>query len=151
MPAPGPLTAPQPAAAEPVAVPADTAATTPTPTPTAAPAPLALPVGDTTVAVPKRRSWLVVDIVAEARAIGRMFVDPRYRLSWWARVMVLVLIAAFVTSALWVPGVALGGGLGYVINKIADLLIGFVLFKVLGHEAQRYRETAPDLPPTLRL
>ena len=67
-----------------------------------------------------------------------------------AAVLALLLIVGFVTSSLWVPGATLAG-VGYVINKIADLLIGFVLFKVLGYEARRYRETAPDLPPTLRL
>ena len=37
------------------------------------------------------------------------------------------------------------------VNKLIDLLLGFLLFKVLGYEARRYRLTAPDLPPTLRL
>jgi hypothetical protein len=30
-------------------------------------------------------------------------------------------------------------------------VLAFVLFKVLGQEARRYRETSPDLPPNLRL
>jgi hypothetical protein len=32
-----------------------------------------------------------------------------------------------------------------------DLLLLYSMFKILGHEARRYRETAPDLPPSLRL
>jgi hypothetical protein len=32
-----------------------------------------------------------------------------------------------------------------------QVVVGFLLFKVLAHEARRYRETAPDLPPSLRL
>jgi hypothetical protein len=45
-------------------------------------------------------------------------------------------------------GIPVVGGL---LNKVIDLVLAFLLFKVLGHEARRYRETAPDLPPTLRL
>ena len=40
---------------------------------------------------------------------------------------------------------------GPIIEKAGELVVGFMLFKVLGNEARRYRETAPDLPPSLRL
>jgi hypothetical protein len=97
---------------------------------------------------PQRR-WLLFDALAEARAIVRMFLDPRYHLPWPARVLPLVLLAAILTSS-WLPfmGIPVVGGL---LNKVIDLVLAFLLFKVLGHEARRYRETAPDLPPTLRL
>ena len=39
----------------------------------------------------------------------------------------------------------------YQVAKVLQLVIAFVLFKVLAHEARRYRETSPDLPPSLRL
>jgi hypothetical protein len=91
--------------------------------------------------------WLLFDIIAEARAIVRMFVDPRYRLSWSGRVGSLVLIVLIATSWIWLP---FSDKIPFL-NKIVDLLLAFVLFKVLGHEARRYRETAPDLPPSLRL
>ena len=97
---------------------------------------------------PQRR-WLLFDALAEARAIVRMFLDPRYHLPWSARVLPLVLLAAILTSS-WLPfmGIPVVGGL---LNKVIDLVLAFLLFKILGHEARRYRETAPDLPPTLRL
>jgi hypothetical protein len=94
--------------------------------------------------------WLLWDTWAEARAIVRMFVDPRYRLSRSARVLPLVLLAAILTSGFWVPFSSvyvLGGWL----VKAVDLLLAFLLFKWLGHEARRYRQTSPDLPANLRL
>jgi hypothetical protein len=97
-----------------------------------------------------RRSWLVLETIAKARAVLRMYVDPRYRLSWTGRLAPLVLIFAFVTSCYWIPGTSIWI-FGTLLNKTIDLALAFVLYKVLGHEARRYRQTAPDLPPTLRL
>jgi hypothetical protein len=97
-----------------------------------------------------RAGWLFVEIVTEARVIWRMFTDPRYRLSWTGRIAPPVLVALVVVSSWWVPltGIPV---FGMILDKVIDLVMAFVLFKILGHEARRYRETAPDLPPSLRL
>ena len=94
--------------------------------------------------------WLLWDTWAEARAIVRMFVDPRYQLPWSARVLPMVLLAAILISHYWVPfsSIPLLGG---ILVKLVDLLLAFLLFKWLGHEARRYRQTSPDLPANLRL
>jgi hypothetical protein len=117
-----------------------TAANAVPPAPTPPPAPTAR----------GRLLWLLRDTWAEARSIVRMFVDPRYRLPWSARVLSLVLVVAILTSYYWVPGTSILV-LGSWINKAVDLFLAFLLFKWLGHEARRYRQTAPDLPPSLRL
>jgi hypothetical protein len=95
--------------------------------------------------------WLFWDTWAEARAIVRMFVDPRYNLPWSARVLPLVLLAAILSSEYWVPfsSVPLLGS--WLLVKLVDLFLAFLLFKWLGHEARRYRQTSPDLPAGLRL
>lgn len=97
-----------------------------------------------------RRRWPLFDAWAELRAIVRMFVDPRYSLPWSSRLLALILAAAFVTSHFWLPFTSFPIA-GTLFDKSVDLVLGFALFKVLGHEARRYRETAPDLPPSLRL
>jgi hypothetical protein len=97
-----------------------------------------------------RRTWLLMDVVAELRAIHRMFVDPRYRMSLFGWLTPLLLAAAFVTSSYWLPMAGIPV-VGPFLDKLVDLGLGFILFKVLGHEARRYRETAPDLPGNLRL
>ena len=112
-----------------------------------APAP---PSGAPPPSAPASSLWLFWDTLAEARAIVRMFVDPRYHLRWSARVLPLVVLAAILTSYYWVPGTTIPL-LGSWINKAVDLILAFLLFKWLGHEARRYRQTSPDLPPTLRL
>lgn len=118
-----------------------------------------LPVTMTTVEKPApprgrassvRRPWLFFDMLAEARAIGRMFVDPRYHLSWRTRFFAVGLAAMIFTSGFWVPFTSLPF-VGSVLDKGLDLVLAFALFKLLGHEARHYRETSPDLPPSLRL
>lgn len=94
--------------------------------------------------------WLLWDTWVEARIIVRMFVDPRYQLPWSARVLPLVLLAAILTSYYWIPGTTIPL-LGSWLNKAVDLVLAFLLFKWLGHEARRYRRTSPDVPPSLRL
>jgi hypothetical protein len=96
------------------------------------------------------RSWLLWEGLAEARAIWRMYLDPRYRLSWFARIVPAVLVCAILSSGFWNPLAHLFV-VGGLLDKVVDLVLAFALFKVLGHEARRYRETAPDLPPSLRL
>jgi hypothetical protein len=115
-----------------------------------APAPAA-PRPPTPMPPPPRPSpSLLWDLLIEARVIVRMYVDPRYRMSWWGR-LALVLLIAFVLTRLWVPFASLALFGISPIEKAADLVLGFILFKLLGYEVRRYRETAPDLPPSMRL
>lgn len=95
--------------------------------------------------------WLLWDTWAESRAIVRMFVDPRYSLPWSARVLPLILLAAILTSRFWVPFSSIPFLGDWLLVKFVDLLLAFLLFKWLGHEARRYRQTSPDLPAKLRL
>lgn len=96
----------------------------------------------------KQSAWM--ELVAELRAMQRMFVDPRYSMSWIGRFGPPVLLGAFVFTWVWVP-LALVPVFGWLLQDAAKLVIGYALFKVIVAEARRYREKAPDLPPSLRL
>jgi hypothetical protein len=94
-----------------------------------------------------RGSWLLVDVYAEGRAMVRMFLDPRFRPGWAARVVPLVLVAAILTSWIWLPGTSiLPSSVATLIDKTIDLLLAFLAFKVLSREAARYRECLADSP-----
>ena len=97
-----------------------------------------------------RRGWMLWDSLTELRAMYWMFIDPRYRLSWTARLAPIAVLAMILTSGFWLPLSALPY-VGFVLDKVADLALAYLLFKLLSYEARRYRETAPDLPPSLRL
>jgi hypothetical protein len=105
-----------------------------------------------------RRPWLLFDLYADVRAAMYMFVDPRYRMSWSGRFLPWVLLFAIGTSWFWIPFIslvyaipALGPFVATVLVKFVDLVLAFVLYKVLSREATRYRETSRDLPASLRL
>jgi hypothetical protein len=97
-----------------------------------------------------RRLGPLADLLAQMRAAVRMYVDPRYKQSWPGRLLLPFLFAAIVLSYYWVPGSSIWL-VGPILVKTADLLLAYVFYKVLSREARRYRATAPDLPPTLRL
>jgi hypothetical protein len=84
-------------------------------------------------------AWLLFDLISEARTILRMFFDIRYRVAWSTYLVVLVLVPFIITSHWWVP---LSGFpvVGPLIDKVVDLILAFVVFKVLSREARRYRE-----------
>jgi hypothetical protein len=94
--------------------------------------------------------WLLSDAWTDVRAIYRLFTDPRYSPSWTGRIGAPVLLIMILTSWWWVPFTSLSV-IGHLIDKSVDLVLAFILFKLLGYEARRYRETAPDLPTSLRL
>ena len=60
--------------------------------------------------------------------------------------------AAIATSWFWLPGTSLlPSVVTTLVMKVVDLVLAFVLWKVLHREVTRYRATSPDLPPSLRL
>ena len=103
----------------------------------------------TRVYEPVRKPWLLWDAYAEARVMILMYVDPRYRLTWMTRFLPLGLLALILTSWFWLPGSSVPI-MGTLFDKALDLVLAFLLFKVLSREARRYREVTPDLPESLR-
>ena len=97
-----------------------------------------------------RRTYWFFDLLTELRAMWCMYTDPRYRMSWAGRLVPIGLAAFILTSGLWFPGSSITL-FGTFIDKIADVIPALILYKWLSYEARRYRETAPDLPPELRL
>jgi hypothetical protein len=135
--------------------------------PRAATAPLASPITATPAAAPAKKdtpappspvpsrfsfrpaqSWLLVEIYAELRAIFRMYFDPRYRMTWFTRLMSFLIIGSILLSRFFVSAIPLVGG---ILDMVLYPVLLYVLFKVLSREATRYRMTSPDLPAGLRL
>jgi hypothetical protein len=105
------------------------------------------------IAPPASRRWLIWEMIAELRAMVYMYVDPRYRMPWYGYILPPALFVAYLFSKYWVPFASLLDDihLRWVLTVPVDVVLLYSIFKILGHEARRYRETAPDLPPSLRL
>ena len=88
---------------------------------------------------PPGLAWLFVDICRDTLAIFWMFVDFNYKVAWSTRALTVVLLLAILTSHWWWPlaGVPI---VGPVLDKLADLVLAFVIFKALTREARRYME-----------
>jgi hypothetical protein len=104
-------------------------------------APEALP-----AAVPTAKpSWLLTDTFGEGRAIVRMFFDPRFRVARSVEILSLGLIVLILTSWYWLPGTTLMPALvSSILVKAVDLILAFVLYKILSREARRYRAAFPE-------
>lgn len=91
--------------------------------------------------------WLPFEMMAEFRAMVRMYLDPRYRLTWQTRLVPpLILFGMFLS---WWMFTAIP--LGFLFDRVVFLVLAYALFKLLTREATRYRMTSPDLPPSMRL
>ena len=108
-------------------------------TPTVAAIPVAVPRAPLRPRLLRVR-WLLVDICREALAIVRMFLDIRYHVAWSTRILTVVLFIVIITSQLWLPIPGLLG-VGPVLDKMFDLVLAFIMYKVLSREAARYMET----------
>ncbi len=96
---------------------------------------------------PGIRPWLFFDAYAELRTMVRMFLDPRYRPTWPARIAPVALLALILTSWIWLPGTSLfPTSIMTLVDKTVDLVLAFLAFKILHREVRRYREVVPDLP-----
>jgi hypothetical protein len=94
-----------------------------------------------------RQSWLFLDIYTEFRAMLGMFLDPRYRvfyMTWQTKVYPPLLLACMVLTWLTISSIPI---VGPVLEKVAELVLAFFLYKVLSREAWRYREIRSQMKP----
>jgi hypothetical protein len=110
-------------------------------------------------AVQSRFAWLLTTVwifetLNEVRAMVRMFGDPRYRMGWLNRLIPVVFLGLFIFSdweslKMFFPWNALPM-VGWIINKLLLLILGYISFKILFREVRRYQETIPDAPGASR-
>jgi len=92
-----------------------------------------------------QRPWLLFDAWAEIRTMIQLYVDPRYSLSWATRIGPPLLLVLILSSWFWLPGTGIPI-LGTLLDKILDLILGFLLYKVLSREVRIYRDRLSDSP-----
>jgi hypothetical protein len=87
-----------------------------------------------------RPPWLLFEIYQDFKAMVRMFFDVHYHVAWSTRLIAIVLLLLFLTSEWWFP-LAYIPLLGGWLDKMLDLLLAFLAYKVLSREARRYRDS----------
>lgn len=90
------------------------------------------------VQLPVASSWLLMDMLTEARFLLSMIADARYRMSWPSRIGIILCLGLIVTSGFWFP-LSWFPLIGVWLDKLMTLVLAFFLFKILARETQRYR------------
>jgi hypothetical protein len=110
--------------------------------------PVALePVAESSAASPTsglRHPWLLLDFYQELQSIVRMFFDRRYRVARMARIVPIAALALFLFSWFFIDSMRL---IGPILDKMLDVVLICIVYKVLSREAQRYRQAVASLPP----
>jgi hypothetical protein len=85
--------------------------------------------------------WLLIDLWSEARTLGRMIFDHRYPFSYAGRFGPIIIACTYAFSWLFVSGMPMIGG---ITERIIDIFLAFLLYKILSREVQRYRGMFPE-------
>ncbi len=94
-----------------------------------------------------RPPWLIVDLYAELRTAALLFLDPRYRASWAARVVPVAAAVLAFCSWFFLGHILL---IGFLLDKLVDVVLVLVVYKVLHREVCRYRAAVGNLFPVPR-
>lgn len=88
------------------------------------------------------RSWLLFDVLDEARTMWRMFFDRNYSVSWITRTAPPVAVILVLCSWFFLSGIPL---VGWIVDKLVDLVVVVVVYKILHREALNYRLVSAEL------
>lgn len=91
---------------------------------------------------PSLRSWLLFDVLDEARTMWRMFVDRNYSVSWITRTAPPVALIIMLCSWFFLSNITLVGG---IVDKLVDLVLVVGVYKILHREALNYRLASAEL------
>ena len=92
-----------------------------------------------TVVQTAKATWMLFEMFAELRMLFWTLFDRRYHMAWMTRFITIALVILILTSQWWVP-LAKVDYIGGLLDKVADILLGLLLFMVLSFETRRYKE-----------
>jgi hypothetical protein len=106
------------------------------------PAASAAPAGSTPP--PARRRWLLTELLGDFRIIFRMYLDPRYRVRRATQLMVPVIVGLFILNWFFFSSIPIPF-VSSAIEKVIDVVLAILAYKVLIRETDRYRTTIAQL------
>ncbi len=87
-----------------------------------------------------RRGWVLLQVWGELRHLPRMYFDPRYRLSRTAQFAVPLALALLALNYLFFNHLFTLAVVAPVLECVANVVVGVLLYKVLVRELARYAE-----------
>jgi hypothetical protein len=102
--------------------------------------------------LPPASSWSIVELVRELRLMIGMFFDYRFSVSLTARLVPMFALAGMVLSYIFLgsSSIFLLSWFFVILDKLVDLVLVLITYKVLSREVARYRKEVSYLPPYRR-
>lgn len=85
------------------------------------------------------RPWLLIELLRDIATTFRMYLDPRYRVRRSTQLLIPVILALFVGNYLFWSAVPFPI-VNTILQKLGDIILAILLYKVLSSEMDRYRE-----------
>jgi hypothetical protein len=92
-----------------------------------------------------RRPWLLMELIRDFSATVRMYLDPRYRVRRSTQLLVPAIIALFALNCFFFNAVFTAPILSQIAEKLGDVILAILLYKVVSRELVRYRQVIAQL------
>jgi hypothetical protein len=101
--------------------------------------------GTTANGATSHRPWLLTELLREVGTALRMYFDPRYRVRRATQLLVPLIVALFILNGLFFRAVFTIPILSAILEKIGDIALAVLLYKVVSREVLRYRHVIAQL------
>ncbi|MCE9533274.1 MAG: hypothetical protein K8T89_19420 [Planctomycetes bacterium] len=91
------------------------------------------------------RPWLLMELLREVSTTFRMYLDPRYRVRRSTQLTVPLILALFALNAFFFNVIFEMPFISAALQKIADVILAVLLYKVVQREIVRYRQVVAQL------
>jgi hypothetical protein len=92
-----------------------------------------------------RRPWLLLDLLRELGAAFRMYMDPRYRVRRSTKLLVPMILVAFIVNYLFLNFALTVPVISEVFERLIDIILAVLLYKALSREVARYRQVLAQM------
>lgn len=93
-----------------------------------------------------RRPWLLIDLLREIGAAVKMYMDPRYRVRRSTQLMVPLILGLFAANYVVFNYTLLDIPVfRQIVERLVEVVLAVLLYKVIGREVARYRQTVAQL------
>ncbi len=95
--------------------------------------------------VSAHRPWLLMELIRDFSATVHMYLDPRYRVRRSTQLLVPLIIGLFVLNCVFFNAVFAVPILSQIVEKLGDVILAVLLYKVVSRELVRYRQVIAQL------
>jgi len=92
-----------------------------------------------------RRPWLLMELLADFASTFRMYFDPRYRVRRATQLLVPLIVGLLIVNFVFFRTVFVLPIISTTLEKLVDIVLAILLYKVISREIYRYRQVIGQL------